>query len=455
MAADRTRLPALGPEPVFGFPSIRKQTLASGLQVWTVEHTTVPLVTFLLLVRAGAVADPVERPGLAALTGDLVDEGAGERSAIEIQEALARIGAQLDTDVGADATTFTITTLSRCADAAVDILADLARRPLFQPVEFERVRERRRNRLLQLRDMPPALADRAFLSLIYPDHPYGHLAVGTEASLRDMTLDEVVAFHRRAYVLSQATLIVVGDIRQEALVESVARAFGSPEEPADASIVDAAALPNPASPRERFVLLNRPDAAQSELRIGQVATSRNSPDYHALLVLNMVLGGQFVSRLNMNLRERKGYTYSARTSFDFRRGPGPFLLQVSVQTDVTPEAIRESLAELVAIRGERPPTPDELETARAALTRGYPRSFETAGQIARGIAQLALYDLPDDYFSEFAPSVRRVDAEAVLHAAWHHLDPDRLLTVIVGDRERVSPALDRAGLGPVTHLTLD
>ena len=172
------------------------------------------------------------------------------------------------------------------------------------------------------------------------------------------------------------------------------------------------------------------------------AVPRATPDYHALLVLNMVLGGQFVSRINMNLREDKGYTYGARTSFDFRRGPGPFVLQASVQSEATVDAIREALGELRAIRGDRPVTRAELETGRAALTRGYPRNFETAEQISRGAAQLALYDLPDDYFSTFVPKILAVD-EADSHARRHeqHIDPSRLLTVIVGDREKVGPAL--------------
>ena len=453
MAVDRSRLPSLGPDPDFLFPAIEKQTLPSGLQVWTVEHSAVPLVTLLLLLPAGAAADPAGRPGLASLTGDLVDEGAGDLSAIELHETLARIGARLDIDVGADASTIGVSGLARFADRAFEILADLALRPRFDLAEFERVRERRLSRLLQLRDMPPAVADRTFVSLIYPDHPYGHLAVGTEESLRETTLDEVVAFHRRAYALSNATLIVVGDGRHDQFVDMARRAFGACETAATEPLVDAAALPRPASPIHHFALVHRPGAAQSELRVGQVATARNSPDYHALLVLNMVLGGQFVSRLNMKLREEKGYTYGARTSFDFRRGPGPFVLQVSVQTEVTADAIRESLAEISAIRHERPPTADELAGARAALTRGYPRSFETAGQIARAAAQLALYELPDDYFSTFVPRVREVDAASVARAARTHLEPERLVAVIVGDRDRVLSPLEAAGLGPVRDLT--
>lgn len=452
MAVDRSRLPALGPDPAFAFPAIRKHLLANGLQVWTVEHSAVPLVTLLLLVPAGAAADPADRPGLAALAGDLIDEGAGELSALAVHEALARIGARLDTDVGADATTVGLTGLARFTDRALEMLADLVQRPRFEPAEFERVRERRLHRLLQLRDMPPAVADRAFVNLLYPNHPYGHLAVGTEAALRAMTLNEVVAFHRRGYALAKATLVIVGDGCHDDFVEAATRTFGEPAAGATDPIVDAAMLPPPGPPCNRFALVHRPGAAQSELRIGQVGTSRTSPDYHALLVLNMILGGQFVSRVNMKLREEKGYTYGARTSFDFRRGPGPFVLQVSVETDATPDAIRESLAEIGALCGARPPTDPELDAARAALTRGYPRNFETAGQIARAAAQLALYGLPDDYFSLFVPRVREVDADAAARAAGTHLDPDHLLTVIVGDREHVLPRCEAAGLGPIIEV---
>jgi predicted Zn-dependent peptidase len=166
----------------------------------------------------------------------------------------------------------------------------------------------------------------------------------------------------------------------------------------------------------------------------------------------MVLGGQFVSRINMNLREDKGYTYGARTAFEARRGPGPFLLQASVQSDATAAAIRESLGEVSAIRGDRPVTREELETGRAALTRGYPRNFETAEQVARAAAQMALHDLPDDYYTTFVPRVLAIDEAQVTEAAARHLDPSRLLTVVVGDNARFADALAPLGLGTPLEL---
>ncbi len=454
MSVDRSALPALGPDPTFRFPAIAKRTLASGMRVWTVEQRAVPLTTLLWLLPVGAAADPAGQPGLAALVGDLLDEGAGDRSALEVHETLSRLGARLDTDVGADATTLTLTVLSRNLDRALELLAELVCRPRFDAEEFERVRERRLHRLVQLRDLPPAVADRVFLELLYPGHPYGHLAVGTEASLRRFTVDDVRAFHRRAYAASRATLIVAGDGEQDQLAAAAARAFDGAALGAAADVVDAAAIPPPDPPGTRIALVDRPGAAQSELRIGRVATSRHSPDYHALLVLNMVVGGQFVSRVNLNLREEKGYTYGVRSSFDFRRGPGPFVLQMSVQTDVTRAAIEESLREIDAVRADRPVEPRELDIARAALIRGYPRSFETAPQIARACAQLALYELADDYFTQFVPRVQAVAAEDVTRAAHRYLSGDGLVTLVVGDRERTLADLERIGQGPVTQLSL-
>ncbi len=455
MRADRSRLPALGPERSFTFPDIRRQTLPNGLRVWTAEHRQVPLVSALVLLPVGAAADPANRPGLAAITADMLDEGCGDRSALDVHEALGRMGAQLDTDVGYDATLIGLTTLARFLTPGLELVADMLMRPRLEQREFDRVRELRLNRLLQLRDMPPALADRAFAQLLYRQHPYGHLPIGTEGSLRSLTLREIGAFHRRAANPSRATVVLAGDAPHEALAEAAARAFGGWTAPAgEPPFEDPESAPEPAPPPNRLALVHRPAAAQSELRIGHVAEPRKTPHYHALLVLNMVLGGQFVSRINMNLREDKGYTYGARTSFEFRRGRGPFVFQASVQSEVTADAVRETISELRAIRGDRPVTRQELELGRAALTRGYPRSFETAEQIARAAAQLALYDLPHDYFTTFVPTVMALTPEDVTRAAAAHVDPSRLLTVIVGDRERLTPTLASLELGDASEVAV-
>ena len=453
MAVDRSTLPALGAILPYQFPEIERRTLPSGLRIWSLEHRAVPLVSILVLIRRGAAADPPGREGLAALVGDLLDEGCGSMDALQFHEALGRIGAQLDTEVGSDATVLGLTVLSRFADRGAALLGSMLREPRLDTRDFERVRDLRLNRLLQIRDMPPALADRAFTELVFRSHPYGHLSIGTEDALRAMSLDDVRQFHEAAHAPSAVTVIVAGDGTHQQLATLVEKVFGDWTR-AGGPVDEQAFMAMPPEPTPRLAIMDRPGAAQSELRIGHMSVRRNIPEYQRLLVLNMVLGAQFVSRINMNLRQDKGYTYGARTTFDARRGPGPFLLQASVQSEATGAAIRESFAEIAGIRGERPVTRDELETGRAALTRGYPRNFETAEQLARAAAQLALHDLPEDYYSSFVERILEIDEQAVTEAAHRFLQPERLLTVIVGDRERIASGLEPLALGVPLALTL-
>lgn len=448
MTIDRSRLPDVGPDPAFRFPTIARQELPSGLKLRTIEHASVPVVTFVLQIAGGSGADPQTLAGLAAMTADMVDEGTGARSAIDVSDALARIGAEYDVDVGADATTFTLTTLARFAERGARLLADIVTRPTLHQADFDRVRQLRLDRLKQLKDLPSAVAERSFLKLLYADHPYGHLAIGSEASLRQMRLEDVMEFHRAAFRPGRATLVVAGALSHAEAVAVTEQAFGDWTAGDASSAVRVAADIEPAYGRERVLaIVPRDGAAQSELRIGHLAAKRNTPDYPALLVMNAVLGGQFVSRVMLKLREEKGFTYGARTGFDWRRGLAPFALQTSVQTKSTAEAIRDSLDEIAALRDTRPPTAEELALARASLTRGYPRNFETAQQVARSAAQLDLYGLPASYFEEFTPKVNAVTADLVTAAARTYLDPSRLVTLIVGDHAAIGPSLESLGLG--------
>ncbi len=451
MTVDRSRLPVPGKTPPFHFPAIERSTLSSGLRVWSVRHTSIPVATVMLLVRRGSADDPPGKEGLAAITADMLDEGTGALSSIEIHEKLARIGAQLDSDIGPDATLFTITVLSRFLQPAVSLLADIVVRPTLREEDFARVRQLRLHRLMQLKDMAGAVADRAFMRLLYGQQPYGHTPLGNEASLTAITVDDVRAFHAANVRPGDATLVVTGDCLH-AEVEALAASFfdgwtagtGTP-------LPVVGELPTP----PRLNVIPRPGAPQSELRIGHVGVARNTPDYHALVAANMVLGGQFVSRINLNLREEKGFTYGARTSFDFRRLPGPFSLQVSVQTAATVEAIHESMHEIAAIRDARPVSVDELSLGVAALTRGYARNFETAEQLARAATQLALYDLSGNYFDEFVSRVEAVTVDDVTRVAQHYLSPDRLTTLIVGDYSVVSRGLLTLKLGVPSMLAAD
>jgi predicted Zn-dependent peptidase len=447
----RARLPEPGPARPFHFPSIDKSTLPNGLRVWTVRHASIPVITLMLLVRRGSADDPVGQDGLAALTIDMLDEGTGSLSAIEFHESLARIGAQLDSDIGPDAALLTITALSRFSSEGLRLLADMVARPSLTEADFLRVRQLRLHRLTQLRDMPGAVADRAFVRLLYGTHPYGHTPLGSEQTLAGLAVDEVRAFHANAIRPSESTLVVAGECDHETIRRVAADAFDGWVGPAQEQASDAKPLPKPA----RLSVVPRARAPQSELRIGHVAVPRSTPDYHALVAANMILGGQFVSRVNLNLRQDKGFTYGARTSFDFRRLAGPFALQVSVHTAATGRAIAESLAEIADIRGRRAATPEELALGVAALTRGFARNFETAEQIARAVSQIALYDLPDDYFARFVPEIERLTVDDVTRVAARHLDPDRLTTLVVGDFDTIAGDLTQLKIGDPVVLSAE
>jgi predicted Zn-dependent peptidase len=453
---DRSRLPDVGPDPGFSFPEIVRHRLSNGLEVRTIEHFSVPVITFLIHVDGGSGADEPDKEGLAAIVADMVDEGTGALSAIDVSDAMARIGCDYDVDVNPDVTVFSLTTLARFAERGASLLADLTTRPSLRQTDFDRVRQMRLDRLKQLKDHPPAVAERAFLRLLYAQHPYGHLPIGSDAALQRLSLDEVQSMHASLFRPSRATLVVAGALRHEELLRAAdAFAAWSDTMPPPAVRRAASAIePSDVAP-PRLAIVPREGAAQSELRIGHLSTRRNNPDYPALLVMNALLGGQFVSRVNLKLREEKGYTYGARTGFDWRRGLSPFVLQASVHTASTADAIADAVAEIDGLRGSRPPTREELTLAKTSLTRGYPRNFETAQQVARSVGQLALYDLPDSYFAEFVPKVNAIGEDDVTRAAARYLDPTRLSTLIVGDHTAIADSLPALALGSPSVLPLE
>ncbi|MCY4660660.1 MAG: pitrilysin family protein [Acidobacteria bacterium] len=442
--ADRTALPGLGEPSPFEFPRVATDALPNGIRLSTIDRPRSELVTVLLLLRHGSAADPPGREGLAALTGDLLDEGSRERSGIELHRALQRIGGALATEVTSDGTLVSVTALARFAREAIAHLIEVVARPRFDPDDVDRVRGLRLNRLAQLQRVAGAVADRAWLAALYGSHPYAHSPIGSASSLEAAGAEDVAAFHARHFGSPGWTVIVVGAgaarlraLAAEQLAAVPGSGDGSPSPPP----------PDPKPSPRRLVLVPRPGAVQSEIRLGHLGAARTSPDYPALLVLNMVLGGQFVSRINSNLREKKGYTYGARTVLSLRRGRGPFLLRAAVETSATTDAIREAAAEIADIGGDRPVSADELDGARAALTRGFARRFETAGQLAAAAMHLALFDLPADDYTRFVPRVAAVDAGAVAGAAARHLHPERLIAVVVGDSDRLLASLGEAGFG--------
>jgi zinc protease len=430
--ADRFTQPAAGSATPARFPAIAREVLASGVRLWSIPHATVPIVTVALVIDRGAADDPVALPGLAGLTADLVGEGADGLDAIELSDAFARLGSALAIDVGPDVTTLAFTTLARFFDPALALLARVVMRPHLLGADLTRVRELRLNRLRQLRSSAAAAAERVFVGAVFGEHAYGHGVLGTTSSLEQITLDDVTECHRRTFAPERATLLVAGDVRHEAVVRAAHAEFGPwPSRAGESTRGVTTGAPPPTV--ARVLVVDRPGAPQSELRIGHAGPPRRTDAYHALVVLNAVLGGQFASRINQNLRERRGYTYGARTTFDFRRLAGTFLCDTSVQANATAAAVAEVIAEFEAVRSARPVTPEELGRAASALTRGYVRNFETAGQLVGAAGQLATYALPDSTFDAFVPLIGAIREADVLEVARRFVRPDACVVVVVGD----------------------
>ena len=434
--------PRPGASMTVRFPPIARDVLPNGLDVWSVARPATDVVTMLIVIARGTSDDPASRHGLASLTGDLLDEGAGELDAIGLAEALARLGSQLEIDVGPDATTLTVTALGRRFAPSLALLADVLVRPRLAAADFARVRELRLNRLRQISRAPGTVADRTYVSALFGAHPYGHGAMGTTASLEAISLDDAREFWARMYAPPVATLIVGGRFPLDEVMRAAEGAFGT--WPASEAPPAAAAVPS-APPDPRIFLADRPGAPQAELRIGHVGPPRSTGAYHALVTLNALLGGQFISRINRSLREEKGITYGARTSFGFRRVAGTFACETSVQADRTALAVSEILNEFAAIGQVGAVLPPELGRAKASLTRGYVRHFETEGQLVRAAAQLATYALDDRTFDRFVPLVSAVTAADVQDAAAAHVRPDDSSIIVVGDAANCLGPLEALG----------
>ena len=450
---DRKQPPPLGPAPALKLPAIQKQLLSNGLAVWIVEHHEVPLAQINLIVRSGSAADPIGKYGVGSLTAAMLDEGAGTRSSLDLADAIEFLGANLSTASSFDASSVRMSVpVSKLAEA-LPLMSDVALRPSFPVSELDRLRKERLTGLLQARDNAGALIQLAFPRIVFgPTHRYGTSANGLPATIEALTVDDLKTFYRSHFRPDNATLLVVGDLTPATALPMLERAFGNWKADGMAPLV--ADVPNaPQLTKRQVYLVDKPEAAQSQIRIGWVGVSRSTPDYAVLEVLNTVLGGSFTSRLNQNLREKNGYAYGASSGFDMRLSAGPFLAAAGVQTDKTADALKEFFNELNGIL--TPVPPDELAKARNYVALGFPGEFETTSDMARKLEELVIYNLPDTTFSDFVPSVTAVTAADLQRAAARFVQPERMAVVVVGDLKLIEGPIRALNLGPITRVPVD
>lgn len=451
-AVDRSRLPEPGPPPALNLPKLRRASLSNGLKLVLAERPELPLVHLQLLVNSGFAADPPQAPGTASLTMAMLDEGTSSRSALEISEELDRLGMQLATAASLDVVSVTASALKMNLEPSLRLFADVVLHPSFPEEELERQKRQRLAAIQNEKARPFALALRVLPRLLYGEgHPYGVplTGSGTEQSVAALTREVLVRFHRSWFHPNNATLIVAGAAKAEELTPMLERVFGAwrPAQTPERK------MPPPRPPqRSRIYILDRPGAQQSVILGGHLAPPKSDPDEVALEIMNAILGGQFISRINMNLREDKHWSYGTDTVIFDARAERPFLTIAPVETGKTREALLEILRELREIRRQRPITAEELAAAQSGQTLRLPGSFETLGRLAAGIAEIVAFNLPDDYFETFVPKVRSLRLEDVNGAARRYLDPERMVWVVVGDRREIEGPLREAGVAEVSLL---
>jgi zinc protease len=406
-----------------------------------------PLATVIAVVDAGASVEPAGKEGVASLTARLLPEGAAGLDGAALTDRFERIGTSVESNADWDITAVSLTALTKQLPEALAHLRDLLRAPDFPDREVARLKEERLAELLQQRAEPRGLADEQFARALYqPSARYSSPADGDAASVRGLTRDDVRAFYAARYRPEATTLVVAGDVTMAqagALADALFGDWTGDRPVAAAPGIDAV------QPGALTRVVAKADAPQSEVRVGHVGLPRRAPDYFDAMVMNAVLGGLFSSRINLNLREARGYTYGAFSGFEWRRGAGPFVVSTAVKSDVTAAAVQEILGEIERMRREEIGE-DELTLATSYLDGVFPIRYETTSAIAAALANLVIHELPDDYYDRYRERVRAVTTRGVLRAAQTHLHPDQLRIVVVGD-----PAVIAAPLGEVTGMTTD
>ncbi|HUR36560.1 MAG TPA: pitrilysin family protein [Terriglobales bacterium] len=441
----RATQPKPGPASKLTLPVPQHFKLDNGLTVFLVEQHKLPIVAANLVVLAGSETNPADKPGLASFTADMLDEGTQKRSTLKIAEDLDQIGATLGSGANADSASLNFRTLKNNVDAGFDILSDVALHPAFSERELERVRKTRLTQILQQKDNPSALANKVFARAVFGNkHPYGFIDLGTEAATKAMTRNDLSGFWSKGFVPGNAALVVAGDITAAEVRALATKYFGEWKGSATTVRAPEAA----ASANRNIIIVDKPGSPQTQLRVGSPGIARSNPDYVAVDVMNTTLGGLFSSRINMNLREKNGYSYGAFSRFFARRGPGPFYVGSGVRTDVTGPAVKEIFNEIDKMVGVDVST-EELAIAKDSIARSLPGNFETTPSAAGSIAELFVYSLPIDYYRALPAKIQAINAADVKNAASKYLKPQSMVVVAVGDRAKIEPELKKLNLGPV------
>ncbi len=452
---DRTHRPDPGAPPPVTFPAFERVTLSNGLKVVLARRTAVPMVTMALLVKSGYAADRLATPGTASLTMDMLDEGTSHRSALEISDELERLGARLGAGADPDMAVVSLSSLTSTLDSALAVFADVVLDPSFPEADFQRLRHQRLAQIQQEKAQPTGMALRLLPGLLYGDeHPYGAplTGSGTTEAVQKMTRADLERFHRTWFKPGNATLVVVGATTMAEMRPKLERLFRD-WKPGAVPHESLGTVPPPDG--SALYIVDRPQSPQSVILAGQLVPPRNNPDEIAIETMNTILGGTFTSRINMNLREGKHWSYGANSLVLNVEGQQPLLVVTSVQTDKTAASIQEIANEMKGIASDRPPTADELGFAKRTQTLSLAGRWETNGAVLGSIAEIVRFGLDDRYFDGYAGQVQSLTVGQVSDVARKVLRPERTVWVVIGDESKILDSIQQLGFGPVYRMDAD
>lgn len=439
--------PLPGPPREYHFPEFTRLSLDNGITVIVAPVRKLPVVSVVAVIDATALDEPEGKEGVAELAAQALREGTTERDGISLALDLEKLGTSLEAGADWDSTVASMTVLKDRLGEAFRIFAEVLMSPAFQSEDIERLKAERLAERMQILSEPRGLADESFSRFVYaPGSRYAEPMSGSSASVAGLTREDVAAFYRSKYTPGATTIILAGDVSVEEGIRLVESELGkwSGKQARSSRQADRNARSSPA-----VEIVAKPDAPQSELRIGHVGVPRSHPDYFRIVVMNAVLGGLFSSRINLNLREAHGYTYGANSYYDWRRQAGPFVISTAVQSEVTAEAIAETLREIERMQAGRIGD-DELTLATSYLAGVFPIRYETTSAIASALANLVTFKLPEDYYDQYRANISSVSTQDVLDAAKAHVKPEQLQIVVVGNSEIVKGPIETLGAGPVS-----
>jgi zinc protease len=422
-------------------PPITEETLANGLVVVVIENHELPTVTMRMVVRAGSAFDPRGNEGLANFTSDMLRKGTATRPATQISEEIDFVGGSLGASADRDAITVSSGVLVRHLDTGLGLLADVILHPVFDTTEIERLRKQTQSAIIQSKDDPNTLNVKGFNELLFGEHPYGHPVIGTEASVAAFTRDDIVKFYNDFFHPNNAFLVVAGDIKPGEIFEKIGRAFAEWKS-ASSPQIDPVYPPSPQG--YKILLINKPDATQTQIRFGHFGITRQDPDYYSMTLMNYILGVGFTSRLNEEVRVKGGMTYDIRTQNEWNAMRAAYFCNTFTENDSTMSAINAALR---VIRGMRQAevTDEEYTDAVNFYSGYYPMTLETPDQVAAEIIKVKLYGLPVSYIQDFTKNIAKVTKADILQAARKYIDPDNLVFCVVSNADDVADDLRKLG----------